>query len=89
MKENLRYHPESFLTGKGFKTNFFNVLNVHKVTILPYGQSLGHTAMLYNKDILSQNKKDMMKMIGKQNVNKKTLPWEHVHWRNYYWEMGK
>jgi cell division protease FtsH len=55
------------LTAKGLKTNFFNLLNVHKVTILPMGQSLGHTAFIPNKDILSQNKKDIMKMIGRVN----------------------
>ena len=68
IKDDLRYHPESFLTKEGYKTKFYNYLKVHKVTILPSGNSLGHTAMLPEGDILSQNKQDLLKFIGKNNI---------------------
>lgn len=72
LKKNLLFHPEQFLTPEGIKSNFYNYMNVHKVTILPYGNSLGHTAMLNDKDVFSWNKQDIIKFIGNRRLTIKS-----------------
>lgn len=53
------------MTEEGYKSNFYSYNNVHKVTILPYGKSLGHTAILSDNDSFSLNKYDIIKFIGR------------------------
>ena len=65
LKQKLEYIPETFLTDDGTSEGFLNKLKVFKVTILPVGNSLGHTALMYTDEVLSQNKLDLIKMLGR------------------------
>lgn len=60
----MKYTPERFLTEEGKLCEYFNNMGVYKVTVIPQGGSLGHTAMLPEADMLSQNKQDLLNFIG-------------------------
>ena len=61
----MKYTPEKFFKPDGNIEAYFNNMGVYKVTVIPQGNSLGHTAMMPEADILSQNKQDLLSFIGK------------------------
>lgn len=68
LKETMEYTPESFLSDLDSADGFLNKFRVHKVTILPVGQSLGHTAFMNEDEVLSSNKLDLIKFIGNNYI---------------------
>ena len=84
-KKQMKYTPEMFFKDDGNIEAYFNNMGVYKVTVIPQGNSLGHTAMMPEADILSQNKQDLLSFIGKNSNNMALYLFLFNHIRLFYY----